>query len=196
MTLQLEQEVQEIEVKCHLVTLDEYWRMIDMGVFHPEARIELIRGIFFDVPLHEHTHEVCAMRLHRHCYEQVDRGAIIWPQANSIALRDLLSQPRPDMTLPRRRDNFYRDRYPTAEDVILVREIAQSSLKYDQGEKLTLYAEAGIPEYWVVNIKSEVIEVYTEPAEGKYQSVRVAQCDETLQLPGGLEGTVAVKDVV
>lgn len=82
------------------------------------------------------------------------------------------------------------------EDVLLLVEVAESSLKYDRGLKRALYAEAGIAEYWVVNLVDSVIEVYTDPVEGKYQSVRMVRRGETLHLPGGLGGSIAVADVL
>jgi len=100
------------------------------------------------------------------------------------------------MTLLKWCDDCYRANYPKAEDVILLVEVARSSLKYDRGVKLALYAEAGIAEYWVVNLIESVIEVYTNPGEGKYQSVGKSGRGETLQLPGGLEGIIRVNDVL
>jgi Uma2 family endonuclease len=197
MAIQIEQE-QQVEVKRHTFTLDEYEAMCVAGVFNEDARVELIRGVIVDMAPPGPEHEDSVTFLNLFLIEQLQRRALVWPQGNAIRLAESNSRPQPDITVLRWRDDLYRGRgnRPTAEDVILLIEVSQSSLKYDRGVKLTLYAEAGIPEYWVVNIKRGVIEVYTEPVDGKYQTVRVARRNETLQLPGGLEGSIKVSDVI
>jgi Uma2 family endonuclease len=80
--------------------------------------------------------------------------------------------------------------------VILLVEVSDSSLKFDRGGKLRLYAEAGIQEYWVVNLVDAVVEVYTDPSAGTYQTVHIAHRDQTLPLPGGLEAGIAVGDIL
>lgn len=193
MALQLETRT---GVKRHLVTLDEYERMCEAGVFEPEARIELIRGEIVDMPPPGPEHESSVIRLHLFFYEQVRRQAIVSPQGNSIRLPNSNSRPQPDITILRWRDDYYKGRPITEQDVILLVEISVSSLEYDRGVKLELYAEAGIPEYWVVNMVEDVVEVYAEPSEGKYQSARKIKRGETLQLPGGIAGSVNVSDVL
>jgi Uma2 family endonuclease len=185
-------------VKRHIVTSDEYERMCTAGVFGPEARIELIRGEIVDMPPSGPEHENSVTFLNLVLVELLRRRALVWPQGNAIVLSGSNSRPQPDITILRWRDDLYRGKRPTAEDVILLVEVAQSSLKYDRGYKLALYAEAGIPEYWIVNLLKGVVELYTEPdpGAGKYQSVRIARRGETLQLPGSLEGSIAVDDVL
>ena len=193
MTLQLETRT---GVKRHLVTLDEYERMCEAGVFEPEARIELLRGEIVDMPPPGPEHESSVIRLHLLFYEQVQRQAIVSPQGNSIRLPNSNSRPQPDITILRWRDGYYKGRPITEQDVILLVEISVSSLEYDRGAKLELYAEAGIPEYWVVNIVEDVVEVYSGPSEGKYQSARKIKRGETLQLPGEISGSVNVSDLL
>ena len=102
----------------------------------------------------------------------------------------------PMFTILRWRDDYYAGKRPTAADVILLVEVAKSTFRYDRGTKLTLYAEAGVAEYWLVNLGKGVIEVYTNPEGGKHRSVRVAQRGEALPLPGGLEGSLEVNDLL
>ncbi len=193
MAVQIEQE---ISVKPHVITLEEYERMCEAGVFEPEARIELIRGEIVDMSPIGHEHQASVTRLILFLIEQLARRALVWPQGNDIRLPDSNSRPQPDVTVLRWRDDFYRSMGPTAEDVILLIEVSESSLKYDRGSKLQLYAEAGIAEYWVVNLAGGVVEVYTEPGKGKYKSVKRLKRGETLPLPGKLEGSIAVADVL
>lgn len=193
MALQLQEEA---VVTRHLFTLDEYDRLCEAGVFDEDARIELIRGEIVDMPPPGPEHESSVRSLHHIFYRQVGDQGIISPQGNTIRLPHSNSRPEPDIAILKWRDDIYKGKQPAAEDVLLLVEVAKSTIKYDKGEKLALYAEAGIPEYWVVNVVQGVIEVYTQPSEGKYGSIKVARPGGTLQLPGGLEGSVAVEDVL
>src|SRR5205823_4206382 len=85
---------------------------------------------------------------------------------------------------------------PAASDVILLVEVSDTSVAYDRKTKGQLYAEAGIPEYWIVNLPKNVIEVYSEPGEGGYKQIRKARLDESLALPAPLKGEVKVSEVL
>lgn len=89
---------------------------------------------------------------------------------NSLGLPELDSAPEPDLAWAARRD-YCRSR-PTAADVLVVVEVAESSLKYDCGEKADLYAAAGIADYWVINLLDRVVEVRRDPAAGRYRTLR------------------------
>src|SRR5437588_10553973 len=105
------------EVKRHLFTLEEYDRMCEAGVFPEDARIELIRGEVVDMPPPGPEHESSIIGLHRVFYQQVQDKAIISPQGNSIGLSGSESRLQPDLALLRFRDDDYRGKRPTAEDV-------------------------------------------------------------------------------
>lgn len=193
MTLQLERTT---GVKRHLISLEEYERMCDAGVFEADTNLELIRGEIVEMTPPGPLHENAVASLHLFISELLHRRAMLWPQGNSIRLPNSNSRPQPDITILRWRDDLYRGKRPVAEDVILLVEVSHKTLKFDRGDKLKLYAEAGIPEYWLVNIADDIVEVYTDPGEGKYRSVRKGKRGDTLQLPGGLEGSIAVDDVL
>ena len=193
MALQVEQRTSSTP---HLITLAEYERMCKAGVFEPEARVELIRGEIVDMAPIGPEHENSVARLNRLLTRLVEDAGFVWPQGNAIRLPNSDSRPQPDITILRWRDDFYSGKRPTAEDVILLVEVSDSSLAYDRGSKRALYAEAGVAEYWVVNLVDKVVEVYTNPSGGAYQSLRTVQRDETLPLPGGLTGGIAVADVL
>lgn len=197
MALQTEERAEvEVEVKRHVITLDEYDRMCEADVFDPDARIELIRGEIVDMPPPGPDHEYSVGTLNEIFVLSVGKSGFVWPQGNSIGIPSSNSRPEPDIAILRRREDRYRGKRPTAEDVILLVEVSYSTLMQDRTEKLALYAEAGIPQYWVVNLVDWVVEVYTDPAEGKYGSARVAQLGETIELTGGLRGSIAVDDVL
>src|SRR5205823_1229767 len=101
--------------------------------------------------------------------KQAGDAALVWPQGNSIGLPISNSRPEPDAILLKWRDDYYAAKRPTPEDVLLVIEVSDTTLKYDRSVKVALYAQAGIPEYWIANLRTNVIEVYTDPSEGAYQ---------------------------
>lgn len=193
MALQVEARV---GVRRHVITLDEYERMCEADVFEPEARIELIRGEIVDMSPPGPPHEASVTRLHLLFFEQCGRRAVVWPQGNSVRLPQSNSRPQPDITVLRWRDDLYAGKRPMPEDIILLVEVAESTIRYDRESKRQLYAEAGIQDYWVVNLVDGVVEVYTDPGEGKYQSASTIRRGETLQLPGSLEGSIAVDDIL
>lgn len=193
MTLQLERVT---GFKRHLFSLEEYERMVEAGIFGPEANLELIQGEIIEMTPPGPAHEASVARLHRMFAKLVSDDVLIWPQGNAIRLPHSKSRPQPDIALLRWRDDYYVNKRPFPEDVILLIEVSDSTLKFDRGSKLELYAEAGVPEYWVVNLVENVVEVYSDPGGGKYQLVMKYKRGETLELPGGLEGSIAVDDVV
>ncbi|HZD03789.1 MAG TPA: Uma2 family endonuclease, partial [Longimicrobiales bacterium] len=87
---------------------------------------------------------------------------------NPVRLSDL-TEPRPDITLLRPRDDFYTEGHPGPADVDLIVEVAHTTLAYDRDIKLPLYATAGVPEVWIVHVQERVVEVYDDPSEGRYQ---------------------------
>lgn len=186
----------QIEVKSHRFTLEEYERAIEAGIFDPDARIELLDGVVVDMPPPGPTHEDIVTALHILFYEQTQRRALVWPQGNSILLPNSNSRPQPDVTILKWRDDLYRGKQRSAEDVLVVVEVSDSSVKIDQGVKLRLYAEAGIPEYWIVNVNAKTIDVYTEPSGNEYLSSRKAKAGDIINLPAPIEGSIKVSDIV
>lgn len=176
-------------------TLEEYERMIEAGVFQEDERIELIRGEIIEKVAIGLPHEVCVARLTTLFVRKTADRVLVWPQTNSIRLPSH-SRPEPDLTLLRWRDDYNTNKPPAGEDVLLVVEVADSSLNYDRTVKGPVYAEAGIPEYWLVNLQDDLIEIYADPTAGTYKGTKKARRGETLSLPGGFEGTMQVSDIL
>ncbi len=156
---------------AHL-TLAEYDRMIGCGVFdqRKRRRLEFIRGEIRQKTPIGPAHEVVVDHLSEWSIRNLPEGKVWVRVQNSIGLPDLESAPEPDLAWVARRD-YSRGR-PTAEDVLLVVEVAQGSLEYDRGEKADLYAETGIADYWVVNLPDRSIEVRRDPTAEGYRSVQ------------------------
>lgn len=93
------------------------------------------------------------------------------------------SAPEPDLALLRPRADDYAKKLPQADDVALLIEIADSSLSYDRGRKLELYARAKIPVVWIVNVAEQTIETYSKPARGRYRTARTVTRSQSLVVP-------------
>lgn len=162
----------------HWITADEYERMGEAGIFPPDARLELIEGEIYKMSPIGSPHAACVDFLNKLLNRLFD--ALIVRTQSSIRLSDF-SEPQPDISLLRWRDDFYRRSHPRPADVLLVIEVADTTLATDREVKVPLYAAAGIPETWIVNLPEERIEVYAEPAAGSYQFVRHYQRGEDAQ---------------
>ena len=167
-----------VEVECarRLFTADEFERMAEAGVFREDERLELIDGEIVEMTPVGPGHGAAIACLNKRLIFGVGNGAVVWIQGGArVALRSL---PRPDLALLRSRS--YRRSNPTPEDILLVVEVADSSLRYDRVRKQRLYAAAGIPEYWVASAKGEWVEVYRSPEGESNRDVRRVQGDGTI----------------
>jgi Uma2 family endonuclease len=167
------------------IAVEKYERMIAAGILTENDRVELINGeIVPKMPIGS-RHAACVTRLTEYLIRNFGNRATIGVQ-NPIVLAD--SEPEPDITVLKRRSDFYATGKPTADDVLLVIEVADSSLEFDRENKLSIYAEAGIGEYWIVNLLENIVEVYREPAGSTYASRQDLSRGQTLAI-GVLGGT-------
>jgi Uma2 family endonuclease len=150
-------------------TVDEYYRMAEIGILREGERVELIEGEIVRMAAIGSEHSGCVMRLDRILQRGVDNRGLVLVQ-NPVRL-DGSSEPEPDLALLRPRQDDYTTGHPGPADVLLVIEVADSSLEKDREIKAPLYARAGIVEYWLVNLPERKIEVYREPAGGTFGSV-------------------------
>jgi Uma2 family endonuclease len=143
--------------------------MVEAGILSEADRVELIDGEVFEMSPIGKRHAACVGLLTRVLTLLLQHAALVWVQ-NPIRL-DNYSEPQPDLVVLKFRSDFYRNSLPMPEDVLLVIEVSDTTLEYDRKVKVPLYARAGIPETWVVNLPEERIEVYADPADGEYQTV-------------------------
>ena len=169
----------------HLFTVADYYRMADAGLFHEDSRIELIQGQIIDMSPIGAPHVGMVNRLNRLLVPLVGARGIVSVQ-NPVRLDDG-SEPQPDVTILHPRMDEEDAGTPGPADVLLLIEVADSSLGFDQATKLPLYAGAGIREYWIVNLQERAIEVHRDPEGDRYARVRSAGLGEPLDillLPG------------
>jgi Uma2 family endonuclease len=159
--------------------VDQYYRLAEVGVLQPDDRVELIEGEIIRMPPIGSPHAARVTRLNRLLQGLLGDTAIVSIQ-NPVRLSDY-SEPVPDAAVLKPRTDFYVARHPTPEDVLLIVEVSDSTILSDRNVKVPLYAQAGIQEVWLVNLPNQVVEIYSEPVEGKYQRYVIFSRGEVLQ---------------
>ena len=161
-------------------SLKHYEHMVDIGAFTGEfqKRIELLGGeIVMMSPIGpEHHH--CLMLLTDWSYQVVSLDRIAISVQGPIRIPESESEPEPDLIWLARRD--FSDLHAEPHEVKLLVEVADTSLEVDRTEKLSIYAEAGIPDYWIVNLVDKQIEVCRDPSGTSYQQCLTYQGDEVI----------------
>jgi len=159
-------------------TVDEYHRMVDAGVLHEDDRVELLDGEIVEVTPIGPRHAGCVDRLNSRLSRLCGDQAVLRVQGPVVL--GLRSEPEPDVTLLRPPIEQYANAHPRAADILLVIEVADTSVEYDRSGKLPLYARMGIPEVWLVNLPADRIETFRDPRESGYFTARLVSRGETL----------------
>jgi Uma2 family endonuclease len=156
-----------IELIRRRFTADEYHRMAEAGVLREHDRVELIEGEIVEMTPIDPRHGAVVDRLNHTLTRACGDRAIVRVQG-SIRL-GLRSEPQPDVVLLRPRSDFYETAVPGPESVLLLIEVAETSLPYDREIKLRLYARAGVPEVWLVDLVRNEVEIHREPTPEGYR---------------------------
>ena len=145
-------------------TRAEYDRLAAAGYFHPEARLQLIQGEIVEMSPQSATHATAIQRLTRAVEALLGPGHHVRVQL-PIALSDD-SEPEPDVAVVKGTIDDYEEQHPGT--AVLIGEVADSTLRFDQTRKLAMYAAAGVPEYWVLNLVDRTLDVHREPHGSGY----------------------------
>lgn len=182
-----------VQFQRRLFTVKDFHRMGEAGIFREDDRVELVAGEIADMAPIGSRHAACVARLTA-LFSPVQGRGIVWPQ-NPLRLGEL-SEVQPDLAFLRPRQDFYASTHPGPEDVLLIVEVAETSLDYDRDVKVPLYARAGIPEVWLVDLAGERVHVYRRPTPQGYQEVQRLQpgARVTSQAVSGLE--VSVEEIL
>jgi len=148
----------------HKLSVDDYYRMAETGVLKPGERVELIDGEIIDMAPIGSGHAGNTNQLNWIFARAAVAGLALVSIQNPLRL-DSYNEPEPDLMLLRPRKDYYRTSHPAASDVLLLVEVSDTSLAYDQGAKLALYARYKIPEVWIVNIPARILEIYRHPMD-------------------------------
>jgi Uma2 family endonuclease len=165
----------------HRLSVADYYRMAEVGILDPEARVELIDGEIIDMAPPGSPHAATVHYLTVVLVRAVDGRATVLVQ-NPVRLSEY-SEPQPDLALRRRREDFYREHHPRADDVLLIVEVAASSLRFDRKKKAPLYARHGIPEMWLVDLGGRRLVRYRAPQHGAYTRVDEPDLGLALEVP-------------
>ncbi|NMG11845.1 Uma2 family endonuclease [Brasilonema sp. UFV-L1] len=168
-------------------TIDEYHRLISLGFLTQGDRIELIRGELIQMTAKGTPHTVCGSILYRQLDRLLGDQAVIRKQDPIILPNQ--SEPEPDIVIVRGKDEDYLAHHPYPQDILLIVEISDSTLPYDQTTKLRLYAEVGISDYWIVNLNAYQLERYSQPyqtiqGEFNYLSKQISLANHPVSIPG------------
>jgi Uma2 family endonuclease len=174
-------------------TRAEYYRIWESGCFS-NKRVELLDGEIITMPPQNPPHAGTTSHLTSLLFRLLSSSVTIRAQL-PIVLNDY-SEPEPDVAICRLDLDNYRHEHPKASDILLLIEVAQSSLAYDRRRKTAAYATSGIPEYWIINLVDNRIEIFSDPdlVAQRYRQERLVFRGDTLTLPGG--ASLAVGDIL
>ena len=164
----------------HRLSVDDYERMGQANILGEDDRVELIDGEIIDMPPIGSPHGGAVKRIANRLARAFGETEAILAVQAPLRLSDF-SEPQPDIALLRPRDDFYAKSHPRPEDVLLIIEVAETSLRYDRDKKLPLYARADIPECWLVDLAGQALWIYRNPGPQGYAVVSQAMDFAQLQ---------------
>jgi Uma2 family endonuclease len=177
--------VMEEEPRRHRITVDEYYRMSEVGLLDPKARVELIDGEIIDMPPIGDPHMATVDRINELLIHTVGKRAIVRCQG-PVQMGEY-SVPQPDFALLARREDYYSTRHAMSSDTLLAIEVSDTTVKYDTGKKMALYARHDVPELWVVDIPKARVHLFRQPSGDGYLERSILEAPESLsieKLPG------------
>jgi len=179
-------------VETRRFTVEEYHLMAESGVLGPDERVELIRGVIHKTSPKGRAHTIGGARVGRILDRKLEGRASVYPEA-SLPFPELFSEPQPDVVVCSNPD---LDAFGTdASHPLLIVEVSHSSIRFDLGPKASLYAEAGIPEYWVVDVVEHVLVVFRDPRDGSYASQSRFGTDAVITASAWPDVEIAVREL-
>jgi len=172
----------------------QYHRMIAMGIFDAEPRVELIAGQVIKMAAKGVAHTAATKRTDRLLKHLLGDRALVQIQ-DPIQIDDY-SEPEPDIAVVKTSPVDYSDRHPLPSEVYLIIEIAATSLKIDCETKAKLYAQAGIPEYWVLDVINRELYVLRASDQRGYNQQRILKADQRLSILAFPDLAIAIKDML
>ena len=161
------------------ISVKQYHEMIDQGILTTNDRVELLNGLLVRKMSQKTPHARTIRRLTRLIPRFLPKG---WTEQFKLPIVLGNSEPEPDAAILRGTESTYDKRHPTPGDFGIVIEVADSTLRYDRHEKGPVYATAGIPEYWIINLEESVVEVYTQPTPDGYVRMQLYRAGDAVPL--------------
>jgi Uma2 family endonuclease len=180
-----------VAVSRRRFSADDYQRMGQAGILRAEDRVELIDGEILAMTPIGPRHCASVDRANRVFVIKAGESAIVRVRG-SVHL-DFYTEPQPDLVLLRPRPDFYESQHPGPADILLVIEVADSSIDYDRDVKSRIYARSEVQEYWLVDLNGKVLCCYSVPVDGSYRDFREYQRGESVA-PRLLQGCLVAVD--
>ncbi|WP_310488195.1 Uma2 family endonuclease [Chamaesiphon sp. VAR_69_metabat_338] len=181
-----------VNTQIRSLTSADYYQMMESGIIREGERVELILGQIFTMAAKGTRHTVATTRLITELPMLLQRRAIVRCQEPITLPND--SEPEPDIAIVRLRSDDYINSHPSPADVILVIEVADSTIKFDRDTKAPLYAAVGINEYWIINLIDDRLEIYRQPEGNIYTSIEIILPPRSINLPGFPEIVLSIDD--
>lgn len=175
-------------------TVEEYYRMAETGILRPDERVELLQGEVRVKSPQEPRHAASGGRADRWFVQHLSDRALVRVQ-RPIRLSDD-SEPEPDLVLAVFEEDEYTEHHPTPAEILLVLEISDSMLRYDRAEKGQVYAQAGIIQCCVLNLKARELEDYRDPSPEGYRSKNTYTAEQSFGLVAFPDVTVPVDNLL
>jgi Uma2 family endonuclease len=175
-------------------TAERYFALVEEGVLRPDDRVELLEGVIVSMAPQGPPHAYVIMRLHRILFETIGTRAAIRGQMPFVA--GPYSVPEPDIAVVPGPESAYLAAHPTTAHLVV--EVAETSTIQDRLTKAAIYAAAGVPQYWLVNLPDDCIEVFSGPDRlGRlYRHLAIARRGARLEIAALPGATVAVADLL
>ena len=183
-----------VELQKRPFSVDEYYQMAESGILTESDRVELIEGEIVQMTPIGSRHGACVKKLIK-VFTNMIGGEEILSVQDAVRL-DEFSEPEPDIALLKERDDFYAESHPGPGDVLLIVEVADASVRYDREVKVPLYAKAGIPEVWLVNLPDKSIETYRKPVESGYAETSILRKGQVLSPTAFSELEIRVEEIL
>src|SRR5438132_2073752 len=168
----------QVETTRKLFTVDEYYRMAEVGILRPTDRVELIDGEIFEMSPIGSRHLGCVNRANR-LFSSVLGNRVVVSIQNPLQLTNY-TEPEPDIVLLKPRSDEYAARKPLAEDALLVVEVAETTFAFDSRVKVPRYARAAVPEVWLEDLTNDIVLVYRNPAGNRYATELTLRSGESV----------------
>ncbi|SRR5712691_1563456 len=183
-----------MQLSTRRFTVHDFHRMAQAGIFSEDDRVELLDGEIIEMTPIGSRHAACVARLDRLFNLRLGTAGIVWVQ-NPIKIDDR-TEPQPDLVLLRPRPDFYAQAHPGPDDVLLLIEVADTTLEMDREVKLPLYAKAGIREVWIVDLTGGTVQLYRQPSLQGYQTSIQARGIEQLTAEALPNLTISASDIL
>lgn len=177
-----------------LITVEDYYRMGEAGIFDDDGQVELFEGRIYKLSPKNPMHSATVDTAGEHLKERVGKRAIVRTQ-EPIRFNNL-SEPEPDIAVLKPREDRYSKAHPTPEDCLLLVEVSLSTLKYDREEKSAAYAAAGVPQYVILNLTTRELEDHREPSPEGYRYKHLLRIDEFFNLVAFPEIEIKISDLL